>query len=345
MSTLEQAGKFTSDKLTDFMQRPLRWGIRRILTPVMAVGNHVIEYRHLNKSLNELGNLVDETTLLAIIISHNSHADILPGIELTKAVRSRFPKIGDFYFPVAASLVRGVQGFHAQLLYEEGALPHLQKPALTPLSTVTENDMRNRHLTQSFYEGKQIIKAAKEKDSALLVFAEGTVESGRYDVLGNIRGIQQVNNEFLPFVFQKAKEIGRKVVILPVGITGTNKILSAESIFMTWRGVGALIQDWGFKKPPTLARVIIGHPYELNIEAGQMQEINDRVMSSIAELKPIEERGYYDPQMREYQTSIKNFEEEYKKRRFGTLRLRLLKLGLLPHPKELRQLAQEFPSV
>lgn len=328
------------------LENPTRWLARTIMRPLFKAGDRMIEYKHLEESLAELDNMLDQHSLLAVVISHISHADILPGIELVRAIRSRSPQFGNFYISIAASLVRGQQGPMARLFYSEGALPLLEQSNIKPLALVTKNDQKKRHLTPTFSEIKQLNRAAQETDSAFLNFAEGSVEGGRRDVLGNVRGLQEVTNGFLPYVFQKAQEAGRKVVVLPVGISGTNRILSAENIFLTWRVIGALVQDWVFRKPAVLARATVGQPYEYYPnESGvaltkTSQEVNDTVMASIAQLKPLREKGYYDPATRRYQQTIKEFE-----RKHGKIYLFLMRSRLLPLPNVLKQPAEEYSKL
>lgn len=300
--------------LTSCSETPIRNLARAILRPMFISGDKMIEYKHLDKSLTELNYLIDQNSLLAIVTNHTSHSDILAGIRLVQAIRSRSPQIGNFHIPVAASLARGQQGLIAQLFYSEGTLPLLAQQNITPLALVTENDQRKRHLKPSYNETKQINLAVAKEQSAFLVFAEGSVEGGRYDTFGNVKGMQQVTNPFLPYIFQKAHEAGKKVIVLPVGIDGTNRMISAESLFLTQHSISALIEDWVLNKPATLARVCVGSPFVYPYDPKEnlmhhKDKVNDTVMSSIASLLPPQLRGYYSPATREYQKDMKVYRE------------------------------------
>lgn len=303
-------------------ETPIRRLAHTIMDPMFRSGANMIEYEHLEESLSELSNLLNENSLLVIVTSHNSHSDILVGIKLVQAIRSGFPQVGNFYIPVAASLMKGQQGLVAQLFYSEGTLPFLKQQNINPFPAVTENDRIKRHLKPSLsdikHDIKQLNRAAAEKESAFLVFPEGSVEAGRYDALGNMKGMQKVTNPFLPHIFQKAHEADKKVIILPVGISGTNKMISAESLFLTWLSTGALIQNWIFRRsPPLLATAIVGHPYEYPNQPGknlttrsEIVEVNKTVMDSIADLKPGSEKGHYgSTATQEYQQDMKTYEE------------------------------------
>ena len=318
---------------------------RKTLAPIFQTGFHATEYEHLDESLDQLENLFDENSLLVIAASHTSHSDILPGIHLVRVVRSRFPQIGNFYFPVAASLVRGVQGLLPQLLYSEGASPLLESPNLKPLSAVTDNDKINRGLKPTSVEVRRIIRAAKEPNSAILDLAEGSVEAGRHDVLGHMRGMQHVTNQFLPLIFQKASEAGKKVIVLPVATSGTNKMLSADSLLLTWRGIGVLIEDWVLKKPSKIARVVVGNPYVIGQnELDDPQALNDKVMQSIADLKPETEKGYYNSKTREYQEAMMEYDKNHSKG-YRRLLQNLLFFHLTPIPTELKPLEAKYTEI
>lgn len=277
------------------LETAIRGVTRKILTPVFESGTTMIDYGNLEESLNELDGLLDDRTLLTVATSHMSHSDILIGLKLVQEVREKFPTIGNFYMPVSTSMVKGLQGLVIQLFYSEGTIPLLAQQNIRPIPVVTENDIKTRHLKPNIAEARKINHAAKEEGSALLIFPEGSVEGGRYDVFGHIKGLQHVTNQFLPYAFQKASEAGRRVVILPVGTTGTNRMLSAESLFLTWESFGAILSHRLLGREKILARAVIGHPFVLQGDLlKNPEDINDRVMYSIAALKPPEERGYYN---------------------------------------------------
>lgn len=336
--------------LAAHMEIPIRFLARTIMRPMFNSGHKMIEYEHLDKSLTELAGLMDKNSLVAIVTSHTSHSDILVAIKLVEATRSRFPDIGNVYIPIAASLALGKQGLISQLLYSEGTLPLLAQQNIKPLPLITENDQEKRGMKPDRNELRRLHHAAREENSAFIDFAEGSVEGGRYDILGHEKGMQRVTNSFLPYVFQKAHESGRKVIVLSVGISGTNGMISAESILPTWRCVGALIQDWTLNRtlnrPSMLAKAFVGHPYEYKPnESGitlmsDPQEINDRVMSNIAPLKPMRERGYYDSATRQYQQDMKDYEKL-----LGQWHRRLLRYGILPRPRDLNNLVEEYSKI
>lgn len=315
---------------------------RKILQPIAASLAGTIEYQGLEENVAKLDDLLDERTLLVVATNHCSHSDVLVGIRLVDAVRSRFPQIGNLYIPVAASLVRGTQGPIGQLFYSDGTLPLLDQHNITPLALVTENDQGKRNLKPQLSELKKLHNAIAEENSAFVDLTEGSVESGRYDCLGHERGIQEVTNTFLPYLVRQARKIDKKVVVLPAGISGTNSVMSAESLFFTWYSIGAMMQDWLFNRSLTLARATVGLPYEYPPDEDP-EKANDIIMNSIALLKPIQERGYYHPATRNYQQAIRQFEDQLKKERFGRIRLLLLRSHLLPPPGTLRHLAGQLP--
>lgn len=331
-----------------FLEKPIRRLAHSILRPMFQSGSKMIEYNHLDESISELDSLLHGKTLLAVITSHTSHSDVLASIDLIREIRSRYPQIGNFYIPVAASLVRGNQGFIAQLFYSEGTVPLLEETNTKPLSVVTENDKKKRHLVASLSEIRQINHAATEPNSAFVNFAEGSVEGGRRDILGNRKGLQKVTNGFLPYVFQKAHEAGKKVIVLSVGISGTEDMISPYTIFITRHSAWGFIQDWIFKKPPSiLARINLGHPYEYSPNPDgkplteTAQKVNDEVMTDIAKLKPVNERGYYDPSTKEYQQAVKEFENRLGEKLIGKIYLQLFKYHIISPPATLKQLAEK----
>lgn len=314
-----------------------------VLHAISAPVADMIRYPNLEKHIAELDGLLDKHALLMVATNHGSHADILVGIKFVHAIRSRFPQIGNFYVPIAASLARGKQGYAAQLLYSEGTLPLLNQENIKPLALVTENDRKKRGLTPDISEIRQLSNAVIEESSAFFDLTEGSVESGRYDYLGNEKGLQEVTNPFLPYIVRKAREIGRKVIVLPAGIDGTNSIVSAESIFFTQHSIGALIQYVLSQKTPVLARAIAGPPYEYSPDRDP-EAANQIIMESIASLIPLPKRGYYHPDTRRYQHAVRQFENQLAQKPFSRIRRLLLKSHLLRPPETLHQMAAQLPS-
>lgn len=331
------------ERFADRHLEPLiRNAARVILHPIAASGARMIEYSGL-ENLAKLEDFLDGHTLLVIATNHMSHSDLLAGMRMVDEVRSRF-QIGNFYVPIAASLVRGVQGLVAQLFYSEGAVPLLNQNHIVPLAVVTENDQKKRGLKPTIKETGLLLTAVKEDQSAILVLTEGSVESGRRDLLSNPRGIQKVKNPFLLTIFEKAYETGKKVVVLPVGINGTTEMLSAERIFFTWATIGAFLRDWILRHPATLARATVGSPYEYQIDSvtdlkRNRQVVNETVMQSIASLMPPKLRGYYYLPSRAYQEAMRNFES-----RLDQDGRRSIKYGLW-FPRELLQLADQYSRI
>lgn len=328
-----------------FLETPIRRVANFIMLRMFKTGRKMVKYENLDESLDTLSSMVEKNSLVATITSHTSHSDIVVGKEVVEKVRLKCPWINNFYIPVAASLVRGLQGPLAQLLYSEATLPSLAQQNVNPLSLVTENDQKKRHMKIDRNELRQLRRAAIEEDSAFLVFAEGSVEGGRHDLLGHERGMQEVTNPLLSHVFQQAQEQGRNVIVFPVGITGTNRMISAENILPTPRSILALLQDWVLKRPAILARATLGHPFEYPNEPGKnlarcQKEVNDTVMEYVALLKPLHERGFYDPHTREYQSKMAAYEST-----LGTWHRRLLRYRLLPRPDYLKQLADEYSKI
>lgn len=289
---------------------------RAIMKPMFESGSNMIGYNNLEESQTKLDELLDQNSLLVIVFNHISHSDIIVGIKLAKEIGFRFSdRINNFYIPIAKSLVESKQGHIAQLFYSEGTLPLLTQQNIEPLPLVTENDQKKRLMKPSFNDTKRLHNAAWEKKSAFLDLAEGSIEGGRYDISGNPKGTQKVTNSFLPYIFQKAHEAGKKVIVLPVGISGTNSMISAESLFLTWSSAGALLENWVFKRSPRLATVTVGRPYEYSPNSSGIpltrnsQQVNDGVMKNLVQLIPPAERGYYGWGTREYQEDMKTYEE------------------------------------
>lgn len=338
-----------------FMEKPVRKIAHLITYPMFKAGTKMIRYENLDENMTALSRMVNGTNteegaekkdiLLAVVTSHTSHSDIVPGEEIVREIRSFCPQIEQCYIPIAASLALGIQGPLAQLLYSEATLPFLDQQEIKPLPLVTENDQKKRGLKPSMHESRRLRRAAIEPNSAFLDFAEGSVEGGRHDVLGHEKGMQEVTNPFLPYVFQQAHKEGKTVIVLPVGISGTNRVLSAEYIFLTLRSTAALFETWAFKRPPILAVATLGHPFIYPNEPGKdltrnQKEVNDTIMEAVASLKPLRERGFYDPRTRDYQAKMKAYEST-----LGRVQRWLLKRHLLPHPTQLKQLAEEYSKI
>lgn len=239
---------------------------------------------------------LSKSSLLLLVSNHQSHADLTVITRVVQEFRGRFPNIGNFYIPLSATLENGRQDGFGQTFHWEIAVPTFKQSSINPFYVITDNDIRKRGMKLTYTQAKlqleKIKEATAEKKSAFFALVEGTVEGGRHDEEGKVKGMQEVVSPFLHRVLRYAQENNREVICVPIGISGTYRILSGEHIFLTFESAVALVARL-FRRRIILADATIGTPFVLNPEIDP-NELNDIVMRyHVAPLVTETERGFY----------------------------------------------------
>lgn len=289
MREREQFSRFTRKAVEIATTNPFTRSLVRKLFPVVVeptIG--LIRFRNLESSLDQLVDSLDQNSLLVAVSNHLTLGDAAVVVEASRNIRRRVPSIEQFYLPIAASLGAGRQGTLPQVLYEEGVKPVLEKNRIIPTEMVTDNDVQKRGMAFRASSSRQIYDPLLQKGSAFFIFAEGTMQGGRYNRKGDMNGLQKVENQLLPNLYEKALQLGIRLVFFPIGISGTNRIVDPDSRFYTREGLGGVIGR-RLGKDTIMANVLVGEPFTLD----SSQTINDDIMTHIASLIPEEARGAY----------------------------------------------------
>ncbi len=276
--------------------------IIRTLGPFLInSGTDMVQF-HLEK-LDELPQLVTQVIhpskpnpLIVFAATHQSHADITVILETVRRVRSLLPNMGTVYVPIATTLEKGTQNGISHTWHKEIAEPNFARHNIHPFYVITRNDIdkRGEKLPFSLAKAQQeeIRNITNEPNSTLFGLLEGTVQSGRHDKNGLVYGIQEVTTPLLKYATKYAREIGREVIIAPIGISKTNRLLSAEMIWLTGDSFKALMARL-IRRRIVLAQATAGTPFILDHNLDP-KDLNNLVMKThVAPLIREEERGFY----------------------------------------------------
>jgi len=268
---------------------------RRIVnttTPhLIRAGTKMTDFEDLDSSISKLPSSLSPTDMLIYIANHKSYADLLVILESVSRTRRAVSGLGNVYLPLSASVEGGQHGPLVEVLYREGGKPAMLDQGIHTINIVTENDRKVRGLeSNDQQQRRELDSIIVEPHSAMFLFPEATLEGGRYYDDGRVKGMQRVKKRILGLILLKAQKANRNITLLQLGITGTNHLLSAESNFLTPESfLGLLKQQVG--RNQYLAKVKAREPLQLSYEKGF--DADEYVMSSIAELLPEEERGFY----------------------------------------------------
>ncbi len=267
--------------------------VRKMSSFLIDTGTEMIDFNF--AELDKLGSLLKPSFLLLFVANHLSHADTLVGFETVSEARKKFPAIGTVYFPVSQTIESGRQNGIGQTFYHNVAVPMFELYGIKPVYVVTRNDRTRRGVPLSREEAmaqiQRLIEPVKEQASAYFVLPEGSVEGGRHNKDGTVKGMQTVRNSFLRVIFEAAKENNRKIICVPIGIDHTYRILSAEHIFFTRDSFVALISKLVGGKVKIVGRATVGTPFIINPEVNPRQ-LNDIIMKEyVAPLVSLEARG------------------------------------------------------
>lgn len=249
------------------------------------------------RGLDQIGEYLKPNTLLVVTSNHQSHADVVVILNVVSELRRRFPQLGNFYIPISETLENGVQSGISRTIYHEIGLPEFRQQKIEPVYVITENDVKKRGVVMTremaLAQVEKIKEPVKEEASAYFVLPEGTVEAGRHNADGSIKGMQNVRNPFLRSIFDAALENNREIVVLPVGVDRTYRLLSGEHIFLTQDSFKALMRRILRRKIVNLAEVVVGSPFIVPPDINP-RTLNDLVMRQhIAPLVPEVAQGYY----------------------------------------------------
>lgn len=265
--------------------------VRTTIPYLIRAGIRMTNFEDLDSGISKLPSSLAPNDMLIYVASHKSYADLIPILESVSRTRRAVSGLGNVYLPLSASVEGGQHGPVAEVFYSEGGKLALLDQGIHPLNIVTENDRIKRGLESNDLQQRQELgRIIAEPHSSMFIFPEGTLEGGRYYDDGRVKGIQRVKRRVLSLILLRAQEANRNVILFPLGISGTNRLLSAESDFLTPESLWGLLQQ-RLGRNQYLAKVRASEPLRLSYRKGF--DADEYAMSSIAELLPEEERGCY----------------------------------------------------
>ncbi len=228
---------------------------------------------------------VDSGKLPIIVSNHQSIAD---GIALGNITEGMSKPVR---LPIAASITEGEQGELIQLLVAAYG-PELRKRNLDMVSVVTERDRQVRGMSGQNKEMFNLLLKSPSEGYGFAIFPEQTVEGGRKDDDGTIKGMQYLERDknLVAFMKKWIKQ-GFQLVILPVGIDRGNTTLDPDKKTVEAISVDAAEMILGYRGLVPMASITVGAPVEIDaVESGLTDH---HFMRMIAPLVSEEARGAY----------------------------------------------------
>lgn len=256
------------------------------------------KFVNLEEALRKSQSMYHPNTLVAFISTHRSHCDVATVVHTVREARKALPDITTVHLPIAVSLYRGQQGVIADTFFHHGARPILEELKTNALPIASDNDIKIRKIKPSISDAKAFSAAIAQDRSAFFAFPEASVRGGRNKKIlglpiGRMVGSLELHPAFIPKLLHEAEKRQRELIVVPIGTSGTNNMLSADTLLPTLRGLIGLVQ-LRFKGQPKLATVTYGEPFILQgFDYGSDQDLTASVASKINHLIPKAERGFY----------------------------------------------------
>jgi len=243
------------------------------------------------KHVAEAIDMVHHGHTLVIVANHESHADILPLIVLSRQISQATGK--NFLVPSAASLNTGHQGGAITSFFEQ-IEPWLESNGLQMVPFVRQRDVEQYGLgkEENGKSARRLI-AARADGFNFAWFPEGSVQGGRRVDPKNPNserfGIQEADPAFGKFI-SKIIDQG-PTVFLPVGIHGSYKLLDPDTKKPTAAVMGALgLRTIGLGEISPVVSVKVGKPFlgtEIPQATGRKRDgadVGKRIMQKLSPL-------------------------------------------------------------
>jgi|GEM_PF-6278937 len=273
------------------------------------------------ETIEVISKQVARGALITMVFNHQSHADAIPisvlantltesiNREINNDLHSRTDIFPGFILPMAASVTSGDQSKVITDLFEklEG---WFSKHHIDFVPIVRRKDALQYGMNP--YDGlhrlANIIKQCKA-NTGLAIFPEGSVRGGRRIPNTNRRyGMIDVNEPtLLSQLTLRSIEDGKQMLILPVGFSGSYKILDPDKKIPSQSMFTSMFYNWLFFRilpHRYLASVKVGEPFsseELTVPKFFKSkipidihiDINRQILRRVSRLIPINERGAF----------------------------------------------------
>ena len=232
-------------------------------------------------------DLIQQGHVPVIYANHQSYADGMALSQITKYIMGKglSGRLNGFLLPVAKSIETGDQGSEIQVITTMFTQVTTERGLLS-VPIIRDKDKEEYGLEGSNTESYARLSNALEDGYGLAIFPEGTMEGGRKDTDGRIKGMQQVSRSLLAGRLKVWLRKGRTSVVLPVGIHGGYRIQHPDEKGKVSEDVLEMVaEDCPVKSRVTIT---VGKPFIPDAAVN-----DDSLMRRVAQLLPPEARGYY----------------------------------------------------
>lgn len=238
---------------------------------------------------------ISEGYVPVLYSNHQSWYDGLPLARLTSRLleisNASNRKINGFMLLVAASLPNGEQDPTLKRAYDF-LTGKMEEGGITPLPYVRPKDEKKYGMTNN--KMAFMIKAMNgfKNGMGMAMFAEGSVEGGRKNGTGGINGMRYFEEGTLEVINTLLKRLGKKALFVPIGLSGSYKVLSPDTKRPTMAAIMAIYGLGNLK----LVNMRVGNPIgsdDLSYCEGSSGQMNLVLAKEVAELLPEEERGVF----------------------------------------------------
>lgn len=259
-------------------------------------------------NVQALGKFLSEGSKLIVVSNHQSQGDLAVLAYVADVIRfAHSETIKGFDLFVAKTMGGGQQGKILQTMYREGIYPWAVKQGINPIEIVSDNDVASRGMVKDRESMAAVFSALKNREKAILVFPEGTMNGGRRNAQGELNGVSKMNASSKELVEHMVKKKG--VVFLPIGTHGLYEIFSPDSRNFTIGGITQLTLNsmptvFGINSQRMIGEFRIGEPFT----GDDLREFEDpalEVMRRISELVPEEARGIFRQDRLEFHPKVK----------------------------------------
>lgn len=188
---------------------------------------------------------IQEGYLPVPVATHQSHFDgvtlSLVTQDLTLAANSvldKDHKLKGFMLPLANSLATGNQGTGMRLMYAS-MRPIIERKNLTPVLLTRRKDVYKYNMKSNLREYMEALAQGMTDGYSIAIFPEGSVEAGRKAPDGAIKGMQPFSEGAIRSVLITAKIANKKVIFIPVGISGGYEVHNPNTKLPTKKALTA----------------------------------------------------------------------------------------------------------
>lgn len=234
--------------------------------------------------------------------NHQSWYDGLPvaliATKLMELSRQTQYNIDGFLLPIAASLEEGNQGQVLQRMYQI-TFEYLKRRSVEMIPVVREKDRVVHGIDRSNIAFlKQLMKGVKS-GKGIATFPEGSVQGGRKNGDGSVKGMQFFTENVLETMDSLLKKLGKKALFIPAGISRSYDVLDPDTKKPTVEALVALYH----LRSPNIVSINIGDPIKTDdIQGFTTEELNRYFGKKVASLLPFEERGVFKEPITIYQS-------------------------------------------